>query len=88
MSYLGLRYEVTAESMPNSAFFQAIVKALDAVGRIDDLDIKKKKGQLVISGKTDAGPFTLEFNDDKGEIASLSMPSVDLIVKFSEFSKQ
>lgn len=87
MSYLGMKQSVSPSSLPNAAFGDAIVKVLDAVSRVNGLDVKKDANSLLIKGSTDAGPFVLSVNKDTGDIASLSLPSINLTVTFKDFKK-
>ena len=82
--YMGMETSLDTSSLPQTALIRSIVGALEAAAVPKDLTAGGTGGELALSGKTQAGRFTLKFGPNFIP-KSLSMPDIKLNAAFDRF---
>lgn len=83
--YKGLSVSLDENSMLTKTALSAIVSAIDKASSPGGVSVSLEDSALKLAGKTEEGSFSILLDREKGSIASLSLPELDLECRFDDF---
>lgn len=81
----GLSYNINPDVIPQSALCQGIVDALDAAVETGKSGEATEDG-ITTTGECSSGEFTILSDPSTGNLLSLTVPSLEMIANFSNFT--
>lgn len=90
LSMLGLDWEMNPDAVPQAALGRRVLNALDAVvygEGVGDLTDDGRLKTVGAAGEDADGGFTLYSDPATGDLLSLEVPSEELTLTFSEFTR-
>ena len=87
LNFKGLKLDVEPSSFLASSMASAVVNAVDAALRDENLNMKESDGKTEISSKSGSGNFVLCLDSKTGVPLSLTVPSLGLDCVFSDYVK-
>lgn len=84
-SYKGLSFSVPQSAVPVKAMMAELISAVEENASMDELTGEEKDDTLRISGKLDAGSYTLIVDAD-GNLCGFEMPNNKLTMSFTNFT--
>lgn len=85
VEYKSLAFDVDLSQFPQSALGAAVVNSIEALARLESLDITQKDGQWHYKGETKSGAFELVQDGTTGALLSISVPACKLEASFINF---
>lgn len=81
----GLSFNVNPDTVPQSALVKSVLQTLDSAMPLKEDGELTDEG-LLTTGSGPAGDFTLLSDPETGNLKQLSIPSIDLVATFSNFT--
>lgn len=85
-SYKGLEFSVPKSAMPFQSMLSCLIQAADDIYESDEIICSEKDGVLTYEGKLEQGDYEICFNAESGFIQSFTMPNMELVIEFSDYS--
>lgn len=86
VEYEGMSVDLTDDALLANGAVGVLMRVLNAAASDDELAVKSKGKQLVITGTSPDGDFTMKVNQNDGALNSLEVPDANLTCKFSDFT--
>ena len=84
----GLSIELTEDTLPKAALIRKIAEILDAALGCLPEDLTQTEAGVQLSGKVGQDTFTLLSDPATGQLLSLSVPTLSLMVRFEEVTME
>lgn len=85
VEYKSLAFDVDLSQFPQSALGAAVVNSIEALARLESLEISEKDGKWHYQGETKSGAFELVQDGETGALLSISVPVCKLEAAFTNF---
>lgn len=85
VEYKSLAFDIDLSQFPQSAMGAAVVNSMEALARLESLDITEKDGQWHYKGETKSGAFELVQDGKTGALLTISVPVCKLEASFTNF---
>ena len=86
VEYNALGFDIDLSQFPQSALGAAVVNSIEALARLESLDISERDGRWYYRGETKSGAFELVQAGETGALLSVSVPSCKLEATFTGFT--